>query len=79
MARSDAREYDKYGDRWERTGKTFEHLCKACDAGLSHQPRIELEDLLCAIDAGGVSQAEFLARYEAIVEKRYGPLEEREQ
>ncbi len=28
--RDEAREYDKHGDRWDRDGKTFEHLCKSC-------------------------------------------------
>ena len=28
ISRSDAREYDKLGDRWEREGKDFEFLCK---------------------------------------------------
>ena len=79
VSRSDAREYDKHGDRWDRNGKTFEYLCKACHTGLCHQPRDELEDLLCTIDAGSLDQVEFLAQYDAGVVERYGPLEEREQ
>ena len=79
LSRSDAREYDKYGDRWDRNGKTFEYLCKACHTELCHQPRDELEDLLCTIDAGSLDQTEFLAQYDAGVVERYGPLEEREQ
>lgn len=78
VRRSAAREYDKEGNRWERNGKTFEHLCKACHRELCHQPRDELETLLVDIDAGRVDQIEFLARYERAVQDRYGPLEERE-
>lgn len=78
-SRSDAREYDKYGDRWDREGKTFEHLCKGCHTSLCHQPRDELEDLLCAAGAGSVERAEFLSRYEAGVVERYGSFEESEQ
>lgn len=79
VSRSDAREYDKFGDRWDREGKTFEHLCKGCHAELCHQPRDELEDLLCAVGAGRVDRAEFLRRYDASVVERYGSLEGREQ
>ena len=76
--RSSAREYEKHGDRWNRKGKEFEYLCKTCHGELCHQPRDELETLLVDVDAGGVSRTEFLARYGAAVEERYGPLEERE-
>lgn len=79
--RSDAREYDRYGDRWDRDGKTFEHLCKACYRDLCHQPRDELEGLLVEIDAGEHPQEEFLSWYCALVEERYGSAdaEERER
>lgn len=57
LPRSEAREYDKEGNRWERHGKSFEHLCKECYRGLCHQPRDELEALLVdverAVDADG--------------------------
>lgn len=81
VRRADAREYDKYGDRWNRTGKEFEHLCKTCYRGLCHQPREELEALLVKIHAeiGARSQDAFLERYGKLVEERYGPLEERER
>lgn len=81
VERSNAREYDKYGDRWDREGKTFEHLCKACYRELCHQPREELEGLLVEIDAGERTQEEFLSWYCALVEERYGPAdaEERER
>jgi len=69
--RSDAREYDKEGDRWDRTGKEFEHLCKSCHTDLCHQPRDELEALLVDIDAGRLGESEFLDRYCRAVEDRY--------
>ena len=69
VRRSEAREYDKEGDRWNRHGKEFEHLCKDCHRGLCTQPRAGLESLLLDIDAGGVSRAEFLERYVDAVER----------
>lgn len=77
LDRDDAREYDKYGDRWDRDGKEFEYLCKSCDRELCHQPRDELESLLVEVDAGEQPQEEFLSWYSALVEERYGPIEER--
>ncbi|PSQ12312.1 hypothetical protein BRC98_03380 [Halobacteriales archaeon QS_7_68_65] len=81
VRRSEAREYDKHGDRWERSGKEFEHLCKDCYRELCHQPRDELEALLVEIHAveGAGSQTAFLRRYGELIEERYGPLEERER
>ncbi|MFB6149380.1 MAG: hypothetical protein ABEJ48_06915 [Halobacteriales archaeon] len=76
LTRSGAREYDKHGDRWDRDEKSFEYLCKSCHSALCHQNRDELESLLTEIDAGSVERAEFLARYCATVEERYGSLEE---
>ncbi|APW97641.1 hypothetical protein CHINAEXTREME_07580 [Halobiforma lacisalsi AJ5] len=76
VARSDAREYDKHGDRWDRDDKTFEHLCKSCFGDLCHQPRDGLEDLLVDLEAGENSQGVFLSQYLSTVEDRYGPLEE---
>jgi len=75
IRRSDAREYDKEGDRWDRKGKQFEYLCKGCHTDLCHQPRDELEDLLVDIDAGGLTEMEFLDEYWTAVEERYGPLD----
>ena len=76
VARDDAREYDKHGNRWDRDGKTFEHLCKTCHAELCHYDRSDLEELLVAIDAGEYSQELFLARYLDAVENRYGRLDD---
>jgi hypothetical protein len=78
VLRSEAREYDKQGDRWNRHGKEFEHLCKECHRGLCHQPRAELESLILDIEGEGIEQSEFLSRYVGAVEERYGSAEEPE-
>jgi hypothetical protein len=78
VLRSEAREYDKEGDRWSRHGKEFEHLCKECYRDLCHQPRDELESLLLDVERDGLSQTEFLERYVGAVEERYGSAEEPE-
>jgi hypothetical protein len=79
VLRADAREYDKEGDRWDRHGKDFEHLCKACYRDLCHQPRGELESLLLGIEQDGLSREEFLSRYFGAVEERYGSAEGNER
>lgn len=63
VTRSDAREYDKYGDRWERRDKDFEYLCKTCFADISLQPRDELEATLRAADAGETDHKTFLRQF----------------
>ena len=63
VSRSDAREYDKYGDRWDRTEKTFEHLCKPCDRERCHNPRDGLESRLVDVGAGQWDRETFVARY----------------
>jgi len=68
IARSEAREYDKEGNRWERHDKSFEHFCKDCFRELCHQPRGDLEARLTEIEETGLSVEEFLARYVASVE-----------
>lgn len=70
LLRTEAREYDKEGDRWDRQGKRFEHLCKECYRGLTHQPREGLEDLLADIESPGQDRAEFLRRYLGEVRER---------
>jgi hypothetical protein len=76
VARAEAREYDKQGDRWDRADKRFEHLCRRCHGDLSHQPRGDLEPLLVEFEAGDASREEFLSWYCDRVEERYGPLDE---
>ena len=76
VSRTDAREYDKHGNRWDREGKDFEYLCKPCDRECCHHTRTELESLLVDLDAGNRSQGAFLSAYLRAVEERYGPLEE---
>ncbi|MFD1588440.1 hypothetical protein ACFR9U_15765 [Halorientalis brevis] len=63
LAREDAREYDKHGDRWNREDKTFEYLCKPCDRACCHQPRDGLEATLVAADAGRTDRKTFLRRF----------------
>ena len=72
LLRTEAREYDKFGDRWERDGKTFEYLCKTCHSAMCHQPRPDLESLLCDIEAGSATDSTFLRRYVAAMEERTG-------
>jgi len=67
VSRSEAREYDKYGDRWDRQDKEFEHLCKPCFSDLCHRPRVGLESLLEEVDPGDLSRDRFLARYAELV------------
>jgi len=76
VPRADAREYDKEGNRWERHDKVFEYLCKPCFKSISHQPRTELEALICDIETDGLTQVEFLRRYVDRIEEEYGPIEE---
>ncbi len=68
--REDAREYDKYGDRWDRRDKAFEFLCKPCHRDCCHQPRAGLEALLADAGAGERDQGTFLAHYAALVRER---------
>ena len=69
VLRENAREYDKHGDRWDRRGKEFEHLCRECHDGLCHQPREGLESMILSFEADGLSQSEFLHRYADAVER----------
>ncbi|MDS0220493.1 hypothetical protein NDI54_03910 [Haloarcula sp. S1AR25-5A] len=68
VSRSDAREYDKHGDRWDRQDKEFEHLCKACFADLCQQPRDGLETTLDAAGAGEADRETFLERFRELSE-----------
>lgn len=77
LDRSNAREYDKYGDRWERSDKEFEHLCRSCHHDLCHHPRDELEALLVDLETAASDTDDFLSAYIEAVENRYGTLEER--
>jgi hypothetical protein len=63
IARSEAREYDKHGDRWERAEKSFEYLCKPCFRTCCHQPRDGLEERLVGLAAGERDTAAFLAAF----------------
>lgn len=72
LPRAEAREYDKFGDRWDRRNKTFEYFCRSCHDELSLQGRDELEELLCEIRADHEDRRTFLRRYARAVEERYG-------
>lgn len=63
VPRSEAREYDKHGDRWSREGKEFEYLCKPCHRECCHQNRDGLEETLVAADAGRTDRKTFLKQY----------------
>ncbi|WP_394739113.1 DUF7562 family protein [Natronococcus roseus] len=76
VPRSSAREYDKYGDRWERENKRFEYLCKPCYGDLCHLPREGLESLLVELEDEEYPWETFLAQYVAAVENQDGRLEE---
>lgn len=73
--RSDAREYDKEGDRWDRRGKSFEYLCKPCFRTLSKADRSDLEATLVDIGAGERDRESFLRRYLASSEEADGQQE----
>ena len=78
VLRTEAREYDKEGNRWDRQGKEFEHLCKGCYRDLCHQPRGGLESLLLDIERDGLTREEFMERYYGAVSQRYDSAEEPE-
>jgi hypothetical protein len=63
VPRSDAREYDKYGDRWGRDGKDFEYLCKPCHSDCCHQPRKGLEETLVHVENDHATTQAFIAEY----------------
>jgi hypothetical protein len=75
VARSEAREYDKHGDRWDRRDKEFEYLCKPCDGDRCHQPRGDLESRLVAAEAAA-NRSSFVGAYLRLVEEREGSLDE---
>ncbi|MFB6164551.1 MAG: hypothetical protein ABEJ31_05280 [Haloarculaceae archaeon] len=70
VRRSDAREYDKHGDRWDRADKDFEYLCKRCHREECHQPRDGLERLLVDSGAGETDRETFLSTFQALLERR---------
>ena len=63
LARGDAREYDKHGDRWDRREKEFEYLCKPCHRELCHQPRKGLESVLLEVAGEPSTEKRFVERY----------------
>ncbi len=79
VLREEAREYDKEGNRWNRHGKEFEHLCKSCYGELCHQPRDELESIILEVEQDGLSRDDFIRRYLGAVRERYDSAGERER
>lgn len=67
IPRTEAREYDKYGDRWDRDGKDFEYLCKPCHRGCCHQPRNGLEETLIRAEGEHADTHGFIAEYYTLV------------
>ena len=67
VPREDAREYDRFGDRWERTGKEFEYLCKPCFTAECHLPRTKLEAMLLEIDNDVRTPEEFIRAYYRVI------------
>lgn len=63
VAREDAREYDRFGDRWDRTDKRFEYLCKPCHHRECHLPRRGLEAALATVGTRHPTPAAFVAAY----------------
>lgn len=63
LPRTDAREYDKHGDRWARDGKEFEYLCKPCFRGITKHSRDGLEDALEAVAEPSMTQEEFVTAF----------------
>jgi len=70
LSRSDAREYDKHGDRWDRRDKRFEYLCKECFTDTCRQPRDGLEATLADADAGETDRSTFLKQFHELAEER---------
>ena len=69
LDRTDAREYDKHGDRWDRRDKSFEYLCKPCHRELCHHSRDGLEATLEGIDIPAGSARGFIERYHEAIER----------
>ena len=67
IPRADAREYDKYGDRWDRDGKDFEYLCKLCHGDCCHQPRNGLEETLVRAEGEHADTQAFITEYYTLV------------
>jgi hypothetical protein len=75
LPRSDAREYDKEGDRWTRHDKEFEYFCKDCYSDLCHQPREDLESVLLDVESATedtVSSEDFALAYQEVAADRDG-------
>jgi hypothetical protein len=72
LACEDAREYDRYGDRWDRADKRFEYLCKPCYDEQCHLPRDGLEETLVEAGAGDVGRRAFLRSFRRLDAREAG-------
>lgn len=63
LSRSQAREYHKDGNRWDRQNKHIEYMCKDCHRNQNHQSRDGLEETLIDINAGTLDTVQFIERY----------------
>lgn len=77
VSRGEAREYDKFGDRWDRQSKTFEYFCRACHDELSLQGRTGLEAALSEAGAGEVDRSTFLERFAVLADEHSESVERR--
>jgi hypothetical protein len=77
VARSEAREYDRHGDRWNRDDKRFEFLCKPCHRECCHQSRQGLEKTLVAAGAGETDRRSFLRRFDELARDGEDPSDSR--
>ena len=76
VVRDDAREYDTFGDRWDRDEKRVESLCKPCNRLQCRHSRDGVESRLVAAGAGEVSRSTFVARLTALQEANDGRVRE---
>jgi hypothetical protein len=63
LARENAREYDRHGDRWIREGRSFEYFCKPCHRECCHRNRDGVEETLVAAGAGRADRGTFLEAF----------------
>lgn len=67
LPQSEAREYDRHGNRFNDQDSQSETLCQPCHQEYSHVPRDNLESLLVEAGAGTTDDATFLRRYIELV------------
>ena len=73
VPRSAAREYDRFGNRWDRDEKRFEHMCKPCHDVECHLPRGDLETFLVTVGSEHESPQTFVTAYYAALGDQADP------